>query len=117
MYIVGLWHGALVGCPLRQYSVFNLERRKIQLVNIRKHSPNSALVLAIAVLITGLSACGQIQQLLLSFNASDGRAPWRASHQCCSTADGSHSPFRNGLPMQRGFELAREEVNNSGTAR
>ena len=90
----------------------NLERRKFN-VDIRRFT-TFAFVLTIVALIVGFSACDQIQQTSPSFDASDGISPWRNSHWCRSTTDGSHSPSPYGLPMQRGFELAREEINNSG---
>ena len=73
----------------------------------------SAFVLVVAVLITGLSACDQIQQLLLS-------APPQMEGLRGEIPIGVVLPLTGplappyGLPMQRGFELAREEINNSG---
>ena len=72
-----------------------------------------AFVLVIAVLITGLSACDQIQQLLLSappqMEGLRGEIPIGVVLPLTGTLA---APY--GLPMQRGFELAREEINRSG---
>ena len=72
-----------------------------------------AFVLVIAVLITGLSACDQIQQLLLS-------APPQMEGLRGEIPIGVVLPLTGplappyGLPMQRGFEIARDEINRSG---
>ena len=81
-------------------------------MNIRKYT-KFALVLAIAVLITGLSACDQIQQPLLpSRPQMEGLRGGIPIGVLLPLTGALASPY--GLPMQRGFELAREEINNSG---
>ena len=76
--------------------------------------PQFAAVLAIIVLIAGLSACDQIQQLLLPPTPPEMEEP---SEEIIIGVDlaltGPYAaPY--GLPMQRGFELAREELNQLG---
>ena len=71
-----------------------------------------AFVLAIVILIVGLSACDQIQQALLPAPDMGG-----LSVEVIIGVDlaltGEHAdPY--GFPMQRGFELAREEINQLG---
>ena len=71
-----------------------------------------AFVLAIVTLIAGFSACDQIGQVLLP-----GPEMGPLSGEIIIGLDlpltGPHAdPF--GFPMQRGFELAREELNHYG---
>ena len=81
-------------------------------MNIRKFT-KFAIVLAITVLITGLSACDQIQQLLLpSTPQMEGLSGELSIGVVLPLTGALATPY--GLPMQRGFELAREEINNSG---
>ena len=70
-----------------------------------------ASVLAVVALIVGFSACDQIGQLLLpatpQMEGLSGEIPIGLVHP----ATGRLADFA--LPIQRGFELALEEVNNS----
>ena len=79
-------------------------------MNIRKIT-TFTFVLAIVLLIVGLSACDQVQQLLLpappSMEGLRGEIPIGLVYP----ATGRLADFA--LPIQRGFELALEEVNNS----
>ena len=81
-------------------------------MNIRRF-PQFAAVLAIIVLIAGLSACDQIGQLLVP-------APPETEDVGVEIPIGvvlaQTGPFAAayGLPMLDGFELAREHINNSG---
>ena len=72
-----------------------------------------AFVLAIAALIAVLSACDQIGQLLVpappQMEGLRGEIPIGV---VLPLTGALASPY--GLPMQRGFELAREEINNLG---
>ena len=73
------------------------------------------LVFAIVALIAGLSACDQGQQLLVP-------APPQMGDDGVEIIIGVDVPLTGpyadpyGLPMQRGFELAREEINQLGGA-
>ena len=72
-----------------------------------------AFVLAIVALITGLSACDQIGQLLVP-------APPEMEDMSAEIPIGVVVALTGrfadeiGIPMQNGFELARAEINNSG---
>lgn len=71
-----------------------------------------AFLLPIVALIVGLSACDEIQQLLSptppQMEALSGEIPIGV----VLALTGRHAaPY--GLPTQRGFELALEEINNS----
>ena len=72
-----------------------------------------AFVLAVVALITGLSACDQIGQLLVP-------APPDMEEPSGDIIIGVDLPLTGsaadpyGFPMQRGFELAREELNQLG---
>ena len=70
-------------------------------------------ILPIVALIAGFSACDQIGQLLFpappEMKALNGEIPIGV----VLALTGRHAP-PYGLPMQRGFELALEEINNSG---
>ena len=80
-------------------------------MNIRRFTP-FAFVLAIALLIVGLSACDQIQQLLLpatpQMEGLSGEIPIGV---VLSLTGRLASSF--GRPMQHGFDLALEDINNS----
>ncbi len=72
-----------------------------------------AFLLAIVALIVGLSACDQIGQLLLPATSQMEALSGEISIGAVLALTGRHAaPY--GLPMQRGFELALEEINNSG---
>ena len=72
-----------------------------------------AFLLAIVALIVGLSACDQIGQLLLPATPQMEALSGEISIGAVLALTGRHAaPY--GLPMQRGFELALEEINNSG---
>ena len=79
-------------------------------MNIRRFT-KFASVLAIVALIVGLSACDQIGQLLLpappQMEGLSGEIPIGLVYP----VTGRLAAFA--LPIQRGFELALEEVNNS----
>ena len=70
-----------------------------------------AFVLMIVALIVGVSACDQVQQLLLptppSMEGPSGEIPIGLVYP----VTGRLADFA--LPIQRGFELALEEINNS----
>ena len=70
-----------------------------------------AFVLTIVVLIAGLSACDQVQQLLVpappSMEGPSGEIPIGLVYP----VTGRLADFA--LPIQRGFELALEEINSS----
>ena len=79
-------------------------------MNIRRF-PQFAAVLAIIVLIAGLSACDQIQQLLLPPTPPETEEP---SGDIIIGLDlPLTGPYADpyGFPMQHGFELARAELN------
>ena len=72
-----------------------------------------AFVLTIVALIVGFSACDQIQQLLLPSTPQMEFLHGEIPIGVVLPLTGALAvPY--GLPMQRGFELAREEINNSG---
>ena len=79
-------------------------------MNIRRFT-KFASVLAIVALIVGFSACDQIQQLLLPAPPSMERLSGEIPIGLVYPATGRLAAFA--LPIQRGFELALEEVNNS----
>ena len=70
-----------------------------------------ACVLVIIPLIAGLSACEQIQQLLLPATPQMERLRGEIPIGLVYPVTGRLDTFA--LPIQRGFELALEEVNNS----
>lgn len=74
------------------------------------------LVLTIVALIVGMSACDQVQQVLFPKTPDPG-PPEPASVMIpigvVVALTGQYDDSL-GLPMRDGFELAREEVNNSG---
>ena len=72
-----------------------------------------ASVLAIVALIVGLSACDQIQQLLVPAPPDMGGLPGEIIIGVSLPLEGEDAT-RYGLPMKRGFELAREELNHYG---
>ena len=72
-----------------------------------------ASVLAIVALIVGFSACDQIGQLLVPAPPDMGGLSGEIIIGLDLPLTGPHAdPF--GFPMQRGFELAREELNHYG---
>ncbi len=78
-------------------------------MNIRQFT-KFASVLAIVTLIVGFSACDQIQQLLLPVPPQMDRLSGEVIIGVTMPLTGPYAdPY--GLPMQRGFELAREELN------
>ena len=70
-----------------------------------------AFVLTIVALIVGFSACDQVQQLLLPAPPSMEGLSGEISIGLVYPATGRLADFA--LPIQRGFELALEEINNS----
>ncbi len=77
-------------------------------MNIRR-STRFAYVLAIAVLIVGLSACDQLVSIL-----SDDEMPQMMGGEIpIGVVVGLTGEYAEpyGLPMQRGFEMARDEIN------
>ncbi len=81
-------------------------------MNIRRFT-TFAFVLAIVTLIVGLSACDQIQQLLLPASPQIEGVSGEVIIGLDLALTGPYAdPY--GLPMQRGFELAREELNQFG---
>ena len=80
-----------------------------------KRIPTSAFLLAIAILTIGLTSCSRAVTAM-----SDDEVPRIVSAEIpigvVAALTGHHAePY--GLPMQRGFELAREEINNLGDVR
>ena len=72
------------------------------------------LVLAIIALIVGLSACDQIGQLLVPAPTSpETGLPGEIIIGVSLPLDDENGPLY-GLPMQRGFELAKKELNHYG---
>lgn len=72
-----------------------------------------AALLAIVALIVGFSACDQIQQLLLPASPQMEGLSGELPIGVVLALTGRHAaPY--GLPMQRGLELALEEINTSG---
>ena len=69
-----------------------------------------AFVLTIVALIVGVSACDQVQQLLLPA-PSDREDAMEIPIGLVYPATGRLADFA--LPIQRGFELALDEINNS----
>ena len=82
-------------------------------MNVRKLT-KLASVLAIAVLIVGLSACDQIGQLLVPApTPPETGLPGEIIIGLDLALTGEYAdPY--GLPMHRGFELARQELNQLG---
>ena len=72
-----------------------------------------AFVLAIVLLMVGLSACDQIQQLLLPTTPQMEELSGEILIGVVLPVTGRLSSAF-GMPMGTGFELAREEINNSG---
>ena len=81
-------------------------------MNVRRFT-KFASVLAIVALIVGLSACDQIQQLLVPAPPDMGGLSGEIIIGVSLPLDDENAPLY-GLPMQRGFELAREELNHYG---
>ena len=79
-------------------------------MNISKFT-QLTLVLAIVALIVGLSACDQIQQILVPAPPEMEGSEIPIGVVLAQTGDFA-APY--GLPMLDGFELAREHINNSG---
>ena len=67
-------------------------------------------VAAIIVLIVGISACDQLQQLL---PPPEMEGPGEIVIGVSLQLEGEDAT-RYGLPMKRGFELAQEEINQRG---
>ena len=82
-----------------------------------KRFTQSAFVLAIVALIVGLSACDQIQQVLLPAQPETPPEMEDVGVEIpigvVLAQTGEFAPAY-GLPMLGGFELAREHINNSG---
>ena len=76
-----------------------------------KRFPQLAVVLAIVALIVGLSACDQVQQVL--FPPDETGLGDEIIIGVSLPLDSVNAPLY-GLPMQRGFELARQELNQRG---
>ncbi len=70
-----------------------------------------AFVLAIAALVVGLSACDQMQRLLLPTSPQMEGLSGEISIGLVYPATGRLASV--GMEMESGFELAREEINNS----
>ena len=73
-------------------------------------------VLAVVALMVGLSGCDQFISMLTDDGSTDGGMPPMMDGEIqigvIVALTGQHAePY--GLPMQRGFELAREEINNA----
>ena len=81
-------------------------------MNIRRFT-RFACVLAIAVLITGLSACDQIQQLLLPTTPQMKGTRKEIRIGLSLPLTGRFVAAFGYLPTQQGSELAREEINDS----
>ncbi len=79
-------------------------------MNIRRFT-TFVFVLAIVTLIAGLSACDQIQQLLVPATPQTDGLSEKIPVGLVYPVTGRLATFA--LPIQRGFELALEEVNNS----
>ena len=72
-----------------------------------------AFVLAIVALIVGLSACDQIQQVLLP--PQPEMPPEMVEIPIGVVVDETGANATGyGIPMRKGFELARDHINNSG---
>ena len=81
-------------------------------MNVRRFT-KFAFVLAIVALIAGLYACDQIGQLLVPAPPDMGGLSREVIIGVDLPLTGEHAdPY--GFPMQRGFELAREEINQLG---
>ncbi len=78
-------------------------------MNIRRFT-KFASVLAIVALMVGFSACDQIQQLLLPASPQIEGVSGEVIIGLDLALTGPYADSY-GLPMQRGFELAREEIN------
>ena len=82
-------------------------------MNIRRFS-RCAFVLAIVALVVGLSACDQIQQLLLPATPEMEGLSGEIRIGLSLPLTGRFVAAFGYLPTQQGFELAREEINHSG---
>ena len=71
------------------------------------------LILTIVALIFGLSACEQVQQVLFPKPPEPEPAEPQISIGVVVALTGQYADSL-GLPMRDGFELAREEINDSG---
>ena len=71
------------------------------------------LVLTIVALIAGLSACDQVQQVLFPKPPDPEPSEPQISIGVVVALTGQYADAL-GLPMRDGFELAREEINDSG---
>ena len=82
-------------------------------MNIRR-STTFAYVLAIVALIAGLSACDELVSILSNGKTSqmDGLSGEISIGVVVAQTGEYAAPY--GLPMQKGFELALERINNSG---
>ena len=85
-------------------------------MNIRRIT-TFAFVLAIVLLIVGLSACDQIQQLLLPATPQMEELSEEILIGVVLPVTGRLSSARLAVPMGTGFELALEEINNSQLGR
>ena len=85
-------------------------------MNIRRIT-TFTFVLAIAALIVGLSACDQLVNLILDLEdmPPEEMPPGPSREIPIGVVLDLTGPYADsyGLPMQRGFEMAREEINNS----
>ena len=97
-----------MGALLGQYSAFNLERKRFN-VNVRGLT-KFAFVLMIVALIVGVPPWDQIQRSTTP-QIEDLRGEIPIGVVLPLTGPLA-APY--GVPMQRGFELAREEINKSG---
>lgn len=79
-------------------------------MNVRRFT-KFASVLAIAALIAGLSACDQFGELLPPAETEDPSGDIRIG---LSLPLSGESADQYGFEMKRGFELARDEINDSG---
>jgi branched-chain amino acid transport system substrate-binding protein len=99
--------------PILIFLVLKLRRFKMSI----KRFTQSAFVLAIVALIVGLSACDQIQQVLLPAQPETPPEMEDVGVEIpigvVLAQTGEFAPAY-GLPMLGGFELAREHINNSG---
>ena len=82
-------------------------------MNIRRFT-KFASVLAVAVLIVGLSACDQIGQLLIPAPPQMEGLKGEIRIGLSLPLTGRFVAAFGYLPTQQGFELAREEINHSG---
>ncbi len=82
-------------------------------MNIRRFT-RFALVSAVAAFIAGLSACDQIQRLLLPTTPQMEGLKGEIRIGASLPLTGRFVTTYGYLPMQQGFELAHQEINNSG---